>query len=227
MSAAERVEAVLLRYRRALSFDQAILIAASEAAGSALDPYRSGDAAVILHAEALLHRGLCVRDAIGKARIAAHAAAAARPCRHAPARIPAEPSLDDVLRDPRLGPFISGDEAAMTPQSCDDRTDLVLLERHEVGPHAIELWAPPPANRPATTCSPTGTVIGTCMRCGGGVGDKDWTFAAWDGDTWRFSGYALRGASRLATLKPLLGCACAGRVKHKLIPPPDVSQQPH
>ena len=225
MSAAEHVEAVLIRYRRALSFDQAILIAASEAAGDALDPYRSGDAAVILHAEALLQRGLRVREAIGEARIVgADVAAADRDERPRTAGLRAEMSLDDVLRDPRAGRFISGDEAAMTPHSCDDRIDLVLLERHEVGPHAIELWAPPPANRPATTCSPTGTLIGTCMRCGGGVGDKDWTFAAWDGDTWRFSGYTLRGASRLATLKPLLGCACAGRVKHKLIPPPDVSR---
>ena len=147
MSAAERVEAVLVRYRRALSFDQAILIAASEAAGNALDPYRSGDAAVILHAEALLQRGLRVRDAISEARIAADAAAADPHTQAHTARIPAEPSLDDVLRDPRAGPFISGDEAATTPQSCDNRIDLVLLERHEVGPHAIELWAPPPANR--------------------------------------------------------------------------------
>ena len=103
----------------------------------------------------------------------------------------------------------------------------VLLERHEVGPHAIELWAPPPEHRSTSTCSPSGTVIGTCMRCGGGVGDKDWTFAAWDGTTWRFSGYTLPGASRLATLKPLLGGECALRAKHKLIPLPDVSRQSH
>jgi hypothetical protein len=69
VNAAERVEAVLTRYRQALSPDQAILIAASEAAGDPLNPHEPTDAALILHAEASLQRGLTVRDAIALARV--------------------------------------------------------------------------------------------------------------------------------------------------------------
>jgi hypothetical protein len=65
-----------------------------------------------------------------------------------------------------------------------------------------------------------GELIGTCTRCGHGVGDDEWTFGAWDGEEWRFSGRTLQGAQRLLALRPLLCPACAVRVKYGLIGPP-------
>jgi hypothetical protein len=144
----------------------------------------------------------------------------------------ADPPKDDADAPPStLDTLLISDSSIpeLGTITTSDRTpdpSRVLLERHEVGPHAIELWAPPPEHRSTSTCSASGTVIGTCMRCGGGVGDKDWTFAAWDGTTWRFSGYTLPGARRLATLNPLLGAECALRVKYRLIAPPEPDREP-
>ena len=75
MNAAALVEGVLARYHLKLTFDQAILIAASEAIGEPLDPQHADDAAVILHAETLLERGARVLEAITEAR---HAVTAER-----------------------------------------------------------------------------------------------------------------------------------------------------
>jgi hypothetical protein len=65
-----------------------------------------------------------------------------------------------------------------------------------------------------------GELIGTCIRCGGGVGDQEWTFGAWNGERWCFSGRTLQGAKRLAAFRPLPCSNCAIRIKYKLIPPP-------
>jgi hypothetical protein len=98
---------------------------------------------------------------------------------------------------------------------------LVLLERHTIGPHAIELWGPaPPPTPPQPEPSYRGNRIGTCTRCRAGVGQEEWTFGAWDGRRWRYSGHTLRGASQLATLTALLCCDCAVRAKYGLITPP-------
>jgi hypothetical protein len=226
VNAAERVDEVLARFRRALSFEQAILIAASEARGKPLDPRRPGDAAVILHAETLLEQGATVRDAIDQARTDAEAAGvalsetSARRTRGADGK----PSLDEVLCDPRLRAVIGVGAVTTTAEASDEQSGLVLLERHEIGPHAIEVWGPPaePPREPNKSPSPTGRLIDTCTRCRAPVGDNEWTFGAWDGKDWRFSGRTLPGAKRVAALRPLLCCDCAVRVKFKMIPPPPV-----
>ena len=69
-------------------------------------------------------------------------------------------------------------------------------------------------------CEPLGDLIGTCIRCSSGVGDEEWTFGAWDGKKWRFSGRTLPGATRLAALRPLLCGGCSVRAKFGLIPMP-------
>jgi hypothetical protein len=76
--------------------------------------------------------------------------------------------------------------------------------------------APPPPRRPA------GRLIDTCIRCGTGVGDEEWTFGAWDGEKWEFSGRTLPDAHQLAALRLLLCCDCAVKVKFKLISAPSV-----
>jgi hypothetical protein len=68
--------------------------------------------------------------------------------------------------------------------------------------------------------SPLGAEIGTCIRCGAGVGDNEWTFGAWDGRHWQFSGRTLPGATQLGAVRPLLCCDCAVRAKYGLIHPP-------
>ena len=130
MNAADRVQTVLLRYGQALTVDQAILIAASEAAGNALDPYQDTDVGVILYAEALLRRGGRVRDAIREAR-----SADGRSRRRLKSASRTRPELRQERHSTTAyetqgpGHLISGDEAA--------RSDLVLLERHHIlGPHA-------------------------------------------------------------------------------------------
>jgi hypothetical protein len=205
MTAAELVEKVLLQYNQALTFDQAIVVAASEAAGDPLDPRTSVEAAVILRAEVLLAQGVTVHDAIGRARADATAAVVAH--KPTPARRLNEPAA-----------FAGAVE----------HSGLVLLERHEVGPHAIEIWArrvepctkpPRPSSSPQRSL-PSGAFLGTCRRCGSGVGDDEWIFGAWNGERWCFSGRTLLGARRLAPLRPLLCAHCAVRVKYKLIPAP-------
>jgi hypothetical protein len=190
VNAAERVEEVLARHGRALSFDQAILIAASEAEGKPLDPRRLGDAAVVLCAEGLLQRGRTVRKAIAEARTEAKAAAADQP---KPAR------------------------------SGTDGTSRVLLEQHDVGPHAAELREPPTDSRKLAPTSPTpwGELIGTCPGCGRGIGDQDPAFASWAGSHWRFIGYPPSRARRFAAARPLLCWSCSVRLECRLIPPPD------
>jgi hypothetical protein len=49
------------------------------------------------------------------------------------------------------------------------------------------------------------------------------TFGAWDGTHWRFSGYTLPGAAKLATLHPLLCQEHAIRAKFGLVSPPNPS----
>jgi len=74
VNGAQPVEAVLVRYGRALTYDQAILIAASEATGQSLDPRHADDAAVLVRAEALLEHGALVLDAIDEAAAACSSA---------------------------------------------------------------------------------------------------------------------------------------------------------
>jgi hypothetical protein len=75
-------------------------------------------------------------------------------------------------------------------------------------------------NPAVLTDSPRGKVIGTCLHCGDGVYETDMTFGAWDGTRWRFSGYTLPGAAKLAALRPQLCAEHAIRVKFGLLDPP-------
>jgi hypothetical protein len=172
--------------------------------------------------------GAETRSALAAARVTARDRLALRPTRPSSKPFSDELTLDDGLRTPELSAALGIDELSSVDYPFVPDPTFVLLQRHALGPHAAELWGTPP--RPPRSASakhtPTGELIGTCLRCRAGVGDKDWTFAAWDGSNWRFSGYTLPGAKRLATLKPLLCSDCAVRVKHKLIDPPDVSP-PH
>jgi hypothetical protein len=223
VNAAERVEAVLASYPTALSFDHAILIAAAEAAGSPLDPRQPDDAAVLLHAEGLLQQGLTVLRALARARIAAEAPALNLHTRdHGAIRAAAEPSLDDLLRHPRFQRLADRVFRTSRPSRADG-TDLVLFERHQVGPHAIELWGPPAAIRqqPTPSTSPAGQLIGTCLRCGGGVGDRDLTVGYHTSSGWKYSGHGLPDAKAALLAKYFLCWVCAVRSKHKLIRPPE------
>jgi hypothetical protein len=135
-------------------------------------------------------------------------------------------TLDEALRDHNVAGALGIDGETITIEGAGvSRNKDVLLERHEVGPHAIELWETPfelahpreplrPARRPA------GKVLGVCLRCETEVGDNEWTFGAWDGENWKFSGRTLPNARRLAALRPLLCCDCAVKVKFGLITPP-------
>jgi hypothetical protein len=100
---------------------------------------------------------------------------------------------------------------------------FVRLEEHTLGPHALEVWGPAASLRTQRTTAPSplrGEPIGTCIRCDGDVGREEWTFGGWDGQNWRFSGYTLPAAKRLAMLRPLLCCGCAVLAKYGLIPMP-------
>jgi hypothetical protein len=138
----------------------------------------------------------------------------------------AELTLDEALRDPNLHHVIGIDGLICTSEDASEpNPGRVLLERHEVGRHAIELWETPVALHPKraprrSTHPAAGKLIGTCISCGCGVGDDEWTFGAFDGEQWRFSGRSLPGAKRLAALRLLLCCTCAVMVKFKMIPPP-------
>jgi hypothetical protein len=140
-------------------------------------------------------------------------------------------TLDEALRDPNLHQAIGIDAVTVTIEDADEPDpERVLLERHEIGLHAIELWETPfelprPPQPPRSTHSPAGKPIGICIRCGAGVGDDEWTFAAWDGKDWRFSGRTLPEAQRLAALRPLLCSGCAIKLKHGLITQPNVSRE--
>jgi hypothetical protein len=131
-------------------------------------------------------------------------------------------TLDAALLDATLFHATDLDEFRTVLDSAPDSDrGLVLLERHEIGPHALEEWGAPTQATAPPAVSATGEIIGTCFRCGGEVGDREWTFGAWDKQQWHFSGYTLPGAKQLASLRPLLCCSCAVRVKYKLIPPPN------
>jgi hypothetical protein len=138
-----------------------------------------------------------------------------------------ELSLDEALRIPEVTAALGLDQLEVVGRRVRPEPAFVLIERHQIGPHTAELWGPPPAPpmRGRAASTPTGELIGICIRCRGAVGDKEWTFGAWDGSDWRFSGYTLRGAKRLAALRPLLCCDCAVRVKHKLIDGPAPERQ--
>ena len=71
--------------------------------------------------------------------------------------------------------------------------------------------------------SPRGKPVGQCLCCDDGVYETDMTFGAWDGTRWRFSGYTLPGAAKLAALHPLLCREHAVRVKFGLLEPPNPS----
>jgi hypothetical protein len=143
-----------------------------------------------------------------------------------PQQAVAELTLDEALRDPNLYHVIGIDGVTITIEDAvEPNPTRVLLERHEVGPHAIELWESafelPPSPEPSRrTHEPAGKLLGTCIRCGAHVGDNEWIFGAWDGERWRFSGRILTGARRLTALRPLLCCDCAVRAKYGLIHPP-------
>jgi hypothetical protein len=217
VTAAERVEAVLGRFHGSLRFDQAILIAAAEAEGIVLDPSKPADAGVILYAEASLDRGLTVHDAIGLALARAAGERAARTPYSRRATQTSRASLDDVLCDPRVAASL-----VSARSHARDHDGLVLLDQHDVGPHAIELWGAPAASgRPCVNGSPAGRLIGICLRCGAGVGDEDMTFGAWDGTSWRYSGFTLPGSLRLLAAEALLCHGCAVRAKCHLIVPPN------
>jgi hypothetical protein len=68
VSVAERVEAMVARYRGGLTEAQALILVAAESHGDPLDPRSADDAAVILVAETLLEHGARVHDAISEAR---------------------------------------------------------------------------------------------------------------------------------------------------------------
>jgi hypothetical protein len=68
VSVAEHVEAMVARYRGAVTEAQALILVAAESHGEPLDPSNSGDAALILAAESLLEHGARVHDAISEAR---------------------------------------------------------------------------------------------------------------------------------------------------------------
>jgi hypothetical protein len=106
MNAAERVEKVFLRFEHALTLDQAIIVAACEAAGRPLDPRRRDDAAEILHAELLLELGATVSEAIATAHTAAHArgTTAAPRWRSSPSLAKAAPTSTDDDRTPPFEP---------------------------------------------------------------------------------------------------------------------------
>ena len=66
-----------------------------------------------------------------------------------------------------------------------------------------------------------GELIGTCMLCGGGVGNEDSIFGVSDGIRWRFTGHTLPGSTRLPTPATFLCSACAVHAKYGLITIPD------
>jgi hypothetical protein len=133
-------------------------------------------------------------------------------------------TLEQALLDPTFLRTIELDDIDVRLEhAADARPAGVLLQRDAAGPHAIELWERPaelPLRPAATASPPRGEPIGACIRCGAGVGNQEWTFGAWDGTTWRFSGHTLPDAKRLAARRPLLCCGCALRVKHRLASPP-------
>jgi hypothetical protein len=99
-----------------------------------------------------------------------------------------------VLRIPELSTALALDELTVADPAPDPT--FVLLEEQAVGVHTLELWGPCATPRtwpPATATPPRGELIGTCIRCGVGVGDKEWIFGGWDGENWRFSGHGSLG----------------------------------
>jgi hypothetical protein len=125
--------------------------------------------------------------------------------------------------DPSVADAEGASEASHGPSLAQALVDPELF--HALG---LDVYGavldPRPEARVPSGC-PAGELIGTCMLCGGGVGDQDWIFGAWGRTSWRFSGHTLPGAVQLATLRPLLCSYCAVRLKHKLIPAPDPDDQ--
>jgi hypothetical protein len=184
------------------------LLAVALLEGTPLDVADPDEVTVLLRAAELTRSGADGAAALERAR-AEHAAGDFY-----------APSLDETLRLPAL--FEAEGIGDLRQPADGPDAPLVLLERHEIGPHAIELWGTPsvPEPAPPPAWQPCGEPIGTCVICTAGVGDQDPTFAHWTGSNWRYSGYGLKGSKRIPEDAPLLCCSCAVRAKYRLIEPP-------
>jgi hypothetical protein len=140
-----------------------------------------------------------------------------------------EAELSAESQEPDTDPRDGDDRTREPPRGAEDRVEPTLDEAlgiETLRGAFLDKFGTLSSAASASTApigTPRGKLVGTCLCCNDGVYETDMTFGAWDGTRWRFSGYTLPGAARLAALHPLLCREHAIRVKYGLLAPPTPS----